>query len=86
MSSVAIYSRVSPELKEEAEAIFSALGLSTADAIRMFLQQTVNTGGLPFQPTAKHPNAETREAMRELESGGGQVFQTTADLFADWTD
>ena len=84
MSSVAIQSRVSPELKEQAEAIFAALGLSTADAIRMFLQQTVNNGGLPFQPTIKRPNAETLEAMRELESGGGQVFQTTAELFADW--
>jgi hypothetical protein len=28
--------------------------------------------------TVKHPNAETLEAMQELESGGGQVFQTTA--------
>jgi hypothetical protein len=27
---------------------------------------------------------ETLEAMRELESGGGKVFQTTAGLFADW--
>jgi antitoxin component of RelBE/YafQ-DinJ toxin-antitoxin module len=50
----------------------------------MFLQQTVNVGGLPFQPIAKRPNAETLEAMRELELGGGQVFQTTAELFADW--
>lgn len=84
MSSVAIQARVSPELKEQAESVFAALGLSTADAIRMFLQQTVNIGGLPFQPTVKRPNAETLEAMREIERGGGQVFQTTADLFADW--
>lgn len=84
MSSVTVQSRVNPELKEQAEAVFAALGLSTADAIRMFLQQTVNTGGLPFQPTTKRPNAETLDAMRELESGGGQVFQTTAELFANW--
>jgi addiction module RelB/DinJ family antitoxin len=64
--------------------VFASLGLSTADAIRMFLQQTVNVGGLPFQPIAKRPNAETLETMRELDRGGGQVFQTTADLFADW--
>jgi len=84
MSSVAVQSRVSPELKAQAEAIFTALGLSTTDAIRMFLQQAVNTGGLPFQPTIRRPNAETLEAPRELESGGGKVFQTTAGLFADW--
>lgn len=84
MSTVAVQSRVSPELKEQAEAVFAALGLSTSDAIRMFLQQTVNTGGLPFQPSTRRPNAETLEARREIESGGGQVFRTTADLFADW--
>ena len=84
MSSVAVQSRVSPELKAQAEAIFAALGLSTSDAIRMFLQQAVNTGGLPFQPTIRRPNAEALEAMRELESGGGEVFPTTAELFADW--
>ena len=84
MSSVTIQSRVSPELKEQAEAVFSALGLSTADAIRVFLQQTVNVGGLPFQPTTKRPSPTTLEALWELENGGGQAFQTTAELFADW--
>lgn len=84
MSSVTIQSRVSPELKKQADAVFAALGLTTSDAIRMFLQQAVNTGGLPFQPTAKRPNAETLEAMVELESGGGQAFRTPTELFADW--
>ena len=84
MSNVTVQARVSPALKEQADAVFAALGLSTADAIRLFLQQTVNTGGLPFQPIAKRPNAETLEAMTELANGGGQVFQTTAELFADW--
>jgi len=86
MSSVTIQSRVSPELKKQAEVVFGALGLSTSDAIRMFLQQFVNVGGLPFQPTVKRPNQETLEAMAELESGGGQVFRTTAELFAEWKD
>lgn len=84
MSSVTIQSRVSPELKKQADAVFAALGLTTSDAIRMFLQQAVNTGGLPFQPIAKRPNAETLEAMAELESGGGQAFRTPTELFADW--
>lgn len=84
MSNVTVQSRVSPELKKQADAIFMAMGLNTADAIRIFLQQVVNSGGLPFQPTARRPNAETRAAMQEIEDGGGQVFRTTQDLFADW--
>lgn len=84
MANVTVQARVNPELKKEAETILSAIGLSTADAIRVFLQQVVNSGGLPFRPTAKQPNAETLEAMLELDNGGGQLFQSTDELFADW--
>jgi hypothetical protein len=41
-------------------------------------------GGLPFQLIVKRPNTETLEAMAELEQGGGTVFRTTDELFADW--
>lgn len=84
MSNITVQARINSELKQDAEAVFSAIGLSTAEAIRLFLQQTVNSGGLPFQPTAKMPNAETLLAMNELEDTGGQTFSTTDDLFADW--
>ena len=84
MPNVTVQARISPELKREAEAVLSDIGLSTADAIRVFLKQVVNSGGLPFQPTAKTPSAETREAIIELENGGGSVFRTTDELFDDW--
>ena len=83
MANVTVQSRVKPELKEQAEAIFSAVGLSTADAIRMFLQQSVNVGGLPFRPIAKHPNAETMEAMEELANGKGKTFRSTQAFYQD---
>ena len=84
MSNVIVQAQVSSELKQDAEAVFSAIGMTTAEAIRVFLQQVVNSGGLPFQPVAKIPNRETLAALNELEDGGGQVFATTDDLFADW--
>lgn len=84
MSNVTVQARISPELKQEAEAVLSSLGMTTAEAIRVFLKQVVNSGGLPFQPTARIFNAETLVAMMELEQGGGQVFQTTDELFSDW--
>lgn len=80
---VTIQSRIKPELKEQAEAVFEAIGLSMGDAIRLFLQQSVNVGGLPFQPTAKRPNAETVAAIEELESGKGKRFATVDELLAD---
>jgi DNA-damage-inducible protein J len=84
MSNTTVQARVNPELKQEAEAVFAAVGLTTAEAIRLFLQQSVNSGGLPFQPTAKLPNRETLAALDELDDGGGQRFQAADDLFADW--
>ncbi len=59
MTNKLIQLRVKEELKEQAEQIFEAIGITTSDAIRMFLQQTVNTGGLPFQPTTKILNKKT---------------------------
>jgi len=84
MPNVTIQARVSLELKEQAEAVFNAIGMTTAEAIRVFLMQAINSGGLPFQPTAKMPNAETVAAIMELEDGGGDRFQTAEDLFTDW--
>lgn len=44
-----IHTRVSPEIKEQAEIIFSKLGLTTSQAIMLFLTASVNYGGLPFE-------------------------------------
>jgi DNA-damage-inducible protein J len=84
MTNVTVQARVTLELKQDAETVFSAIGMTTAEAIRVFLQQAVNSGGLPFQPTAKTPNAETLAAITELEDGGGELFSTTNELFTDW--
>ncbi len=83
MANTTIQSRIKVELKEQAEAIFEAMGLTVSEGIRLFLQQVVNVGGLPFTPTAKRPNAETQAAMDELATGKGKRFASTADLFAD---
>lgn len=84
MANSTVQARVDPRLKQEAEAVFAAMGMTTAEAIRIFLQQTVNRGGLPFQPTAKTPNADTIQALAELEAQGGHVFDTVDALFDDW--
>jgi len=58
MSNVTVQARVTPELKKEAETILADMGMTTAEAIRIFLKQVVNSGGLPFQPTAKRQQDE----------------------------
>ena len=58
-----IRARIEPGLKREAEAVFSRLGLSATEAIRLFYKQVTLQHGLPF--AVKMPNAETREALRQ---------------------
>lgn len=84
MANDTVQARVSPELKQEAEAIFAAIGLKTSDAIRLFLQQSVNSGGLPFQLMAKKPNTETLAALKEAEHPENlPEYDSFADLRKD---
>lgn len=83
MANVTVQSRINPELKQQAEVVFSSMGMSTSDAIRVFLQQSVNVGGLPFQPMAKLPNKETIEAMEELASGNGSSASSSEEFYKD---
>jgi DNA-damage-inducible protein J len=81
MPSVTVQSRVNPELKQQAEAIFASMGMSLADGIRIFLQQTVNIQGLPFQPSIKQPNAETIEAMNYAINGRVNRYASVDAIF-----
>jgi DNA-damage-inducible protein J len=58
-----IHARIDPKLKASAERVFSMIGISTTEAIRLFLRQVELHKGLPF-PVAI-PNAETTAAMLE---------------------
>jgi DNA-damage-inducible protein J len=75
-----ITARVEPKLKASAGKVLNRVGVSTSDAITMFLRQIVLQGGLPFE--ARVPNAETKKAIEELESGGGETSRgSTKEVF-----
>ncbi|MGM9641419.1 MAG: type II toxin-antitoxin system RelB/DinJ family antitoxin [Faecousia sp.] len=40
--------RINPEVKQRAETIFASYGLTLTDAVNIFIQQSLNTEGLPF--------------------------------------
>lgn len=48
MKDAIVRARVELRLKEEAESVFEGLGISTTEAIRMFLTQVKLRRGLPF--------------------------------------
>ena len=44
-----LYVRIEPELKTQAEAILSTLGIPASNAINMFYKQIILQRGLPFE-------------------------------------
>lgn len=62
-----IHARVEPELKSTAEAVFRELGLTTTDAIRLFLRQVALRHGLPFE--VRIPNETTRKTFERTDAG-----------------
>lgn len=70
MADALIQVRIDSKLKKHAEIVLLGMGLKTPEAIRMFLQQTINNQALPFQPHAhKAPNSATIAAFDEVKKG-----------------
>lgn len=57
--------RIDADIKKEASALFSTLGLDMSSAINLFLHQCVLRGGLPFAVEMPQYNQRTLEAMAE---------------------
>lgn len=76
-----INARIEPNLKRQAETILHDVGLSTAEAIRIFYTQICLKKGLPFE--VKLPNAETMAAINALESGKGARYHSMDEVWSD---
>jgi DNA-damage-inducible protein J len=59
--------RLDAEVKKTAESVYSRYGLSLAEAVNVFIHQSCNVGGLPFDLRPARPNAESLAAMAEAE-------------------
>lgn len=66
--------RIDPVLKQEAEDILAALGISATDAVRMFYQQIRIKHGIPFE--LRLPNEATIAAMKGAREGKGYHFDS----------
>ena len=78
--------RINPEIKNEAERVFSRCGLSFTDAVNLFLQQSINAGGLPFVITGDSREALRNQAiailMSEIQKGRDSV-RTESDWVSE---
>ena len=57
--------RIDADIKKEATALFSNLGLDMSSAVNLFLHQCVLRGGLPFAIEMPQYSQKTLDAMAE---------------------
>ncbi|MBP5789186.1 MAG: type II toxin-antitoxin system RelB/DinJ family antitoxin [Neisseriaceae bacterium] len=74
-----LYARIEPNIKDEAERILSALGVSSSNAINMFYKQIILHRGIPFSLTLpeKKPlnlsELSKEQLSAELEKGYADI-------------
>ena len=57
--------RIDKEIKDQADRIFSDLGLNMTTAINMFLRTTIRENGIPFALKLDVPNEITAAAIED---------------------
>ena len=70
--------RLHQEIKSAVEELYAACGLTLTDAVNLFIQQSLNVGGLPFEvraPGAKLSKEKALEILLEkLETNDGKYI------------
>lgn len=77
-----LYARIEPDVKDQAEAILSALGIPVSNAINMFYKQIILQRGIPFEMklpkdtvldirtmSDEQMNAELEKGFADLQAG-----------------
>ena len=93
MTTSSLQVRVDPNLRQEAETLFSNAGLDMSSAIRLFLRQSVIRRRLPFDVITESPDPFWSEAnqcvlaksIRSLERGEGQAPEISTSCPAKGT-
>lgn len=76
-----INARIEPKLKARAEAILHKVGLTSAEAVRLFYMQVCLNNGLPFD--VKIPNKKTVNAMHNADKRKTHKASSVDELFED---
>ena len=77
--------RIEPELKKEAEETLEYLGLTMAEAIKLFLKQVTLTDSIPFKIEKPKYNKETIQAMEDVKNGKNlsKTFDSVDKMFEE---
>jgi DNA-damage-inducible protein J len=75
-----VRARVESKLKDDAEAVLQKLGLTTSQAIIIYLKQITLYKGIPFE--VRIPNETTLKALKDAKQKKNlETFKNTDELF-----
>jgi DNA-damage-inducible protein J len=78
---IVVHARVDEQVKREAEAVLSDIGLTVSDAFRLMIVRIAAEKALPFEPLI--PNKTTIEAIGEARHDALPRFNTVDALMDD---
>ena len=84
MSKTSMSIRLDSEVKEQAQQVFSNLGMDIKTAINIFLRQAIQYQGLPFDVRLDE-NRRLLEVLTDLDQNRNmsQSFESVSDLMED---
>ena len=75
--------RIDPEVKSQADRVLQYLGMTTSEAVTIFLRQVILTGGIPFSIKAPALGGETIVAVacesKDITQNAPQPFKATVE-------
>ena len=84
MSKTSMSIRLDSEVKEQAQQVFSNLGMDMTTAINIFLRQAIQYQGLPFDVRLDE-NRKLLQVLTDLDQNCNisQSFESVSDLMED---
>ncbi len=78
--------KLDPQIKQDANTLFSSMGLTTADAVKLFLKQSLNTQSIPFEikPApgyfSDEERAEIAQGIQDVKAGKTFKFKSQSEM------
>ena len=58
--------RINPDISKQVEDVYAKNGITLTQAINIFIQQSINIGGFPFQVNEKNAEFLKAESLKKL--------------------
>lgn len=79
--------RMDKDVKAQADALFTELGMNLTTAFNIFVRQSLREGKIPFEVSLNQPNKDTVAAMLEAEriarDSSAKSYDDMDELFSD---